>query len=103
MYVINEILNNDGTSMVDYPENPLKEKWSKLYPPSPMPQFSQVCDGYSCMWCGRCPRGEYWKVPEEDKEVWEAYQKELYDYNINHGNIIRTKAENYLLNQEGNT
>lgn len=81
------IVNGDGTSMDDYPKNPLKEKWDRLYPPIIMPQNSQVCDGYSCMWCGRCPRGEYWKVPEEDKEAWEAYQEEVHEYNVLHGNI----------------
>ena len=84
-----EIVNEDGTSIDDYPENPLKEKWDRLYPPKPMPQYSQVCDGYSCMWCGRCPQGEHWKVPEEDKEVWEKYQQEVLEYNILHGNFIR--------------
>lgn len=59
------------------PENPLKEKWEKLYPPIPKPEYSQVCDGYSCMWCGRCPRGENWKCPEEDAEIYAQYQKEL--------------------------
>lgn len=62
------------------PENPLKEKWAKLYPPIPKPEYSQVCDGYSCMWCGRCPNGDNWKVPEEDREVWEEYQARLSEY-----------------------
>lgn len=62
------IVNEDGTPMdFERPKNPLEEKWSKLYPPIPMPQYSQVCDGYSCMWCGRCPKGCYWEVPEEDR------------------------------------
>lgn len=62
------------------PTNPLEEKWAKLYPPTPKPEAHQVCDGYSCMWCGRCPRGDYWKCPDEDKEVYEQYQKELREY-----------------------
>lgn len=74
-----EIINEDG-SVYDPPKNPLKDKWNKLYPPSPMPQYSQVCDGYSCMWCGRCPNGSYWKVPEEDKEVWEQYLEQCKEY-----------------------
>ena len=49
-----------------------------------MPQYSQVCDDYSCMWCGRCPQGSYWKVPEEDKEVWEQYQEQVREYNMIH-------------------
>lgn len=62
------------------PQNPLEEKWSKLYPPVPRPEFSQVCDGYSCMWCGRCPNGGSWVCPPEDKEVYEKYRKELDDW-----------------------
>ena len=80
-----EVVNEDGTPWnFERPENPLKEKWARLYPPSPDARASQVCDGYSCMWCGRCPYGDYWKVPEEDKDVWEAYQAELKEYDRIH-------------------
>lgn len=77
-----EVTTNDGTKLSNLkpPENPLAEKWAKLYPPIPKPEYSQVCDGYSCMWCGRCPHGDNWKVPEEDREVWEQYQKKLNQY-----------------------
>lgn len=72
------IVNEDGTALgFEFPENPLKEKWDAAYPPIPMPQYSQVCDGYSCMWCNRCPRGGYWKVPDEDKELWDKYQCQI--------------------------
>lgn len=77
------ISNEDGTGY-NPPINPLKEKWEKLYPPIPMAQYSQVCDGYSCMGCGRCPYGDYWEVPEEDKEVWEQYQEQVREYNRIH-------------------
>lgn len=82
-----EIINEDG-SVYDPPKNPLKDKWSKLYPPTPMPQYSQVCDGYSCMWCDRCPEGSNWKVPEEDKEVWEQYQEQIREYDRVHNPIL---------------
>lgn len=65
------------TDTENIPINPLQEKWDKLYPPIPKPEYSQVCDGYSCMWCGRCPRGEYWVVPEEDRNIYEAYKQEV--------------------------
>ena len=81
-----EIVNEDGTPF-DPPQNPLKEKWEKLYPPIPMPQYSQVCDGYSCMWCDRCPNGSNWKIPEEDKEVWEQYLREKEEYMRKHNSI----------------
>ena len=80
-----EIVNEDGTPLdFERPKNPLEEKWERLYPPTPMPQYSQVCDGYSCMWCGRCPRGDNWKVPEEDKEIWEDYRRQCREYNRIH-------------------
>lgn len=79
------VVNEDGTPLgFEHPENPLKEKWDRLYPPTPMPQYSQVCDGYSCMWCGRCPSGSNWKVPEEDKEVWEQYLEQCKEYDRIH-------------------
>ncbi len=80
-----ELVNEDGTNCnFEYPENPLKEKWNRLYPPIPKPEYSQVCDGYSCMCCGRCPKGGYWKVPEEDMEVWNKYQKDITEYHRIH-------------------
>lgn len=80
-----EVTNEDGTSLgFGFPKNPLKEKWDKLYPPIPMPQYSQVCDGYSCMWCDRCPHGDRWKVPEEDKEIFEQYQEQIREYHRIH-------------------
>ena len=84
-----EIVNEDGTPLdFERPKNPLEEKWKHLYPPTPMPQYSQVCDGYSCMWCGRCPRGDNWKVPEEDKEIWEDYQRQCREYDRIHNPIL---------------
>ena len=60
-------------SLTSPPSNPLWDKWIEKYPPTPKPEFCQVCDVYSCMWCGRCPHGDLWKCPEEDKEEYEAY------------------------------
>lgn len=77
------ILNEDDTEFHP-PENPLKEKWSILYPAYPRPNTPQACDGYGCMFCGRCPKGEYWEVPEEDRKVWEEYQKQLKEYHRVH-------------------
>lgn len=76
-----------------FPINPLQEKWDKLYPPTPMPEYSQVCDGYSCMWCYRCPRGDNWKVPEEDLKIWNQYQQALMEYLKNNSEMIVDKIE----------
>ena len=84
MNIITEIVNEDGTSLCNFPENPLKEKWSKLYPPIPKPEFSQVCDGYSCIWCGRCPSGSDWEVPNEDLEIWNEYKQQILEYHRIH-------------------
>lgn len=78
--MIEKILNEDGTEY-DPPRNPLEEKWEKLYP-------SCGSGGYKCMYCGKCPHGEYWKVPEEDKDDWVAYMMTVHQYDIDHGNVI---------------
>lgn len=96
-----KIINEDGTDfMDDFPVNPLEEKWAKLYPPVPMPQFSQVCDGYSCMWCSRCPRGDYWKVPEEDQAIWNEYQKQIQEYHKVHNPSFAEMVNNILKETE---
>ena len=82
-----DIVFSDGT-IFDPPKNPLKEKWDKLYPPIPKPNWSQVCDGYSCMWCERCPNGDGWQAPEEDKEEYEKYKKEFNEYCDSHGGLL---------------
>lgn len=88
----NDIIFPDGT-IFDPPKNPLKEKWDKLYPPVPKPEYSEVCDGYSCMGCGRCPSGDYWKVPEEDKEIYEQYKKEFDEYCDSHGGFLNATIQ----------
>ena len=91
------IVNEDGTELgFEFPKNPLQEKWDKLYPPTPMPQYSQVCNGYSCMWCDRCPQGSNWKVPNEDKEIWDEYQRQIKEYHKIHNPSLVTKVEEYL-------
>lgn len=78
--MIEKILNEDGTEYSP-PPNPLAEKWKKLYP-------SCGSGGYKCMYCGKCPYGEYWKVPEEDRDEYAAYGRVLCQYNLDHGNVV---------------
>lgn len=93
---ITKIINEDGSKMDDYPKNPLKEKWDKLYPPM---RYGEPCsiilgyyeDGkpimnYSCVLCyeEKCPHSNGWKVPEEDKEEYEKYQKQIDEYHKIH-------------------
>ena len=96
------IINEDGTTMEDFPINPLEDKWNKIFPEIPKPEYSQVCDGYSCMWCGRCPKGEGWKVPEEDKKSYKDYMMEVFKYHSIHNprlyNLIKSNIHSILEN-----
>lgn len=87
-----EIVNEDGTPIdFEYPENPLKEKWDKLYPPNQRYSTGDNCEGYCCMYCGLCPKGEYWKVPEEDKEMWEKHLEDVKEYERVHNPSMYAK------------
>ena len=98
-YVITEIINEDGTSLDDFPENPLKEKWLEKYPPtrygSKCAPFETLPDGtvvanYGCILCHeKCMHSSSWEVPEEDKEEWDKYQEKIKEYHrIHNPNLI---------------
>lgn len=87
-YLVGEIINEDGTSF-NPPENPLMDRWLEKYPPTKKPEFSQVCDGYSCIFCSRCPHGSMWKVPTEDKEEYSVWVKEYEQYMKLHNPSLR--------------
>ena len=49
-----KLVNEDGTDYdFEFPKNSLEEKWNRLYHSIPKSEYSQVCDGYSCMYCRR--------------------------------------------------
>ena len=75
---IEKILNGDGTEFSP-PRNPLREKWERLYP-------GCEATGYKCMYCGECPCGDYWKVPEEDLNLYDLYVQSVRQYNLEHEN-----------------
>ena len=75
---------SDGTPY-NPPENPLKEKWAKLYPPCDLSDHGDF--DYSCILCSNCPNSEYWQVPEEDKEVWEQHRLAVKKYVEDHGGL----------------
>ena len=93
---ITEIINEDGSKMDDFPKNPLKEKWDKLYPPTRngkpcSPYLGKYDDGrpimnYTCVICHekKCQHSDDWEIPEEDKEEYEKYQKQVDEYNKIH-------------------
>lgn len=80
---ISGIINEDGTDTI-LPKNPLQQKWSELYPPNQRYESGEECIGYSCIFCDKCPYGSHWKVPEEDKKIWEEYQKQRLEYHKIH-------------------
>lgn len=87
-YLISEIINEDGTKF-DPPKNPLLEKWEKLYVPNdcgPISGYDEEHDkvymNYGCVLCtsDKCHHSNAWKIPEEDKEIYEEYRKSYMDY-----------------------
>lgn len=71
-----EVVNEDGTPITDHPKNPLFD----IYPQCKW-------EGYKCMYCGKCPAGEYFKVtelPREEQDMYYAYQEECRKYNEIH-------------------
>lgn len=73
-YLIKEIINDDGIPF-NPPENPLLKK----YPPKCSMGIS-----YSCMYCGDCPHGEYFKIPEEDMAEYLKWHEEHEAYIRDH-------------------
>ncbi len=70
------------------PKNRLMRKWLQKYP---LPEKSCCGPSYGCMFCGNCPRGDYWKCPEEDKEEYETYQREFSEWQKRHPCLIYTR------------
>lgn len=70
------------------PENRLMRKWLQKYP---LPEKSCCGPSYGCMFCGNCPRGDYWKCPEEDKEEYEKYQQTFAEWQKRHPCLIYTR------------
>lgn len=73
------LFNEDGTPYMP-PENPLMEKWRRKYPRVRDESKAQLCDGFTCMYCNRCPDGGHWKIPKEDEEAYLKYTEELQEY-----------------------
>lgn len=110
-FLITEIVNEDGTSMKDFPKNPLLEKWDKLYPPT---RYGQPCKGpiigyypdntpipnYGCVLCAesKCRHSDSFEVPEEDKEVYEEYLNKIEEYNALHNPSISFKIRANIIN-----
>lgn len=49
----------------------------------------KTCDtgiGYDCMFCNKCPYGDYFKCPDELKPVIEQQREAIRQYNLQHNN-----------------
>ena len=81
--MITQILNEDGT-ICNPPVNPLIIKTMKDECGLP---------SYNCMYCDKCHHGEYWEVPDEDKEEYAKYLNELSEYNKIHNPLLQAIVE----------
>lgn len=83
------LVMSDGTLLTEAPDNPLIEKWKKIYT---LDRFGKQCqdvlghyeDGrpimnYDCVLCSskKCYKSDKFEVPEEDKETYANYLKQL--------------------------
>ena len=80
------VINEDGTNLDNFPKNPLIEKWKKEFP---MRSFcveleENNLENYSCLSCGRCFRGTFFKIPKEDLEIYKKYLEKIDEYNKIH-------------------
>ena len=55
----------------------------------------RIFDGYSCIFCGDCPSGDYWKCPEEDRAVYDEYMERRKAWEERHPDYM-----NVLMSQE---
>lgn len=78
------VINEDGTNF-NPPKNPLADKWSKSECGHPT---------YRCMYCDKCHYGDYWEVPDEDKEEYEKYCNSFSEYIKNHNPEIQNMVDN---------
>lgn len=92
-----KIVMEDGTPLESVPRNPLIDKWKKEghTKDSLGNECSDILgyykDGrpivnYNCVLCSssECYLSDAWKVPEEDKETYEKWQKEVKEFHKLH-------------------
>lgn len=102
---VKTVINEDGTDTSDFPVNPLKEKWDKLYTPM---KDGKPCnyilgykeDGtpimnYSCVLCHeeKCQYSNSWKIPDEDKDEYAKYEEQIREYHRKHNPAIINMVE----------
>lgn len=74
--------NENNYGLVNFPVNPLEEKWRKLYPMDDKCKEMEEKNikNLYCDNCGKCPKGCDFKVPKEDLIIFRKYLKECRDY-----------------------
>lgn len=100
------LVNNDGTSMDDIPQNPLEDKWrqnnminwrgNRCNDVLGYYEDGRPIVNYSCVLCksSNCYLSDFFHVPEEDKEIYEKYKEDLKQYHKLHGNfLLHTKEK----------
>lgn len=78
------IINEDGTSIEDFPKNPLIDKWLKLKKNFCIQLEESGFANYRCLECTKCPDSSDFEIPEEDIEEYEKYLTECKEYNRIH-------------------
>ena len=90
-----KIINEDGTSISNFPKNPLLEKWYKLYPPKTTCldfKMSGIAN-YNCLECKKCPEGSDFEIPKEDLQEYREYLLKVDEYNKLHNPELYKKLE----------
>lgn len=90
--MITQIVNEDGT-ICNPPVNPLIFKWKKSECGLP---------SYNCMYCNKCHYGDYWEVPDEDKEEYGKYLNKLSEYNKIHNPSLQAIIESPMIPKSKN-
>lgn len=75
------LFNEDGTRYQPPEIEPYKKLITERFPPC------KYGASYQCMFCGKCPSGDYFKWPAECIPIVEAQQLAVKHYTNQHNNI----------------
>lgn len=88
------IFNGDGTRFNPPEIDSYKKLIQNRFPPC-------SAEGYQCMYCSKCPKGDYFKWPDDCKETVEA-QKLAVRYYVNAHNTLGFNSIYLSLNESEN-
>lgn len=75
-----ELFNGDGTRFDPPQIEPYKKLVENRFP-------SCKAEGYQCMFCGKCPKGDYFKWPQDCEEIVAAQELAVNHYINTHNTI----------------